>query len=345
MELCCIIIFLICIIRIIYIYKKKSKYTKQTIKSLTGHYYQNVGGGIGNKLMAVANLLIIAKLNKRNPHCIIFYLLLLVKGWNNFNKMYEVDEYENLTSNSIKYDSSKSIQLCILKDHIILQTFFSRKEDSIYISYMWCELMKYIVEIDIMYEKLKAIKILKQSKKQEKNKQILESYYEIFKLIKVKNEINDIVSNFLFSIDNFLSIQIREGSCDFNQNRKLLRYEDINEFILLAKKLTIKYNIKKWFVASDCIKLKYKIIKESNGMAFIYLKNRVRFSEDDEITAAIELEILSRGSYFIITNQSSYSIVSLYKSGKCIDINNNPDCVKTIGNILKYQGIHYFNKL
>lgn len=58
-------------------YKRKSR-NIDVIKSkpihtakLTGFYYQSVSSGIGNKLMAVANLLILSKIKNRNPHCII----------------------------------------------------------------------------------------------------------------------------------------------------------------------------------------------------------------------------------------------------------------------------------
>lgn len=226
-----------------------------------------------------------------------------------------------------------------------LEKFLNKKDISIFISNMWCELMKYLVEINYIYNILRINNLIKKSLKNEKNKQIFETYYEIFKIIKLKEKYVRVVNKFLFTINNFLSIQIREGSCDFNQDRHLLRDGDINKFILLANELSLKHKINKWFIASDCFSLKNKIIKESNGKGFIYLKHKVRFSEEDEYIAAIELEILSRGSYFVITNQSSYSIVSLFRSGKCIDIDNNPDCVKTLGKGVATHVIQYFNKM
>lgn len=256
-----------------------------------------------------------------------------------------MDGYENITHISIKYDYYRNNEVCAYKSYIPLKLLLSKIESVIFINNMWCELMKYVVEIENIYEVLKSNNLIKEASKEEKNRQIFECYYEIFKIIKLKEKYARVVNNFLFTINKFLSVQIREGSCDFNQDRHLLRDGDINKFILLANELSLKHKIDKWFIASDCFSLKNKIIKESNGKGFIYLKHKVRFNEEDEYIAAIELEILSRGSYFIITNQSSYSIVSLFRSGKCIDINNNPDCVKTLGKGVPTHVIQYFNKM
>lgn len=44
----------------------------------------------------------------------------------------------------------------------------------------------------------------------------------------------------------------------------------------IAKELSDKYNIKRWFVASDCKNLKLHIIKQSNNRGMMYLTQRIR---------------------------------------------------------------------
>lgn len=57
--------------------KKKYKHiARKEIKTILGYYYQSVSSGIGNKLMAIANQLILSEIKNRYPYCISNYVTL-----------------------------------------------------------------------------------------------------------------------------------------------------------------------------------------------------------------------------------------------------------------------------
>lgn len=64
-----VLIYFILLFIILNILIWKKKYHNKKMR--TNNYYQSVWCGIGNKLMAVANLLILSKINNRNAYCII----------------------------------------------------------------------------------------------------------------------------------------------------------------------------------------------------------------------------------------------------------------------------------
>lgn len=262
-----------------------------------------------------------------------------------FKEMYDVEEYYNITNIPRKYEYQKNNEICNYRNFAELYIFLNKKDNEIYINNMWCEIVKYVVEIEGSYRKLKQKELIKKSLKNEKNKQIFETYFEIFKKIKLKKIYNKKVDAFLHNNKNFLSIQIRKGSCDFKDYRVFLDCEDIRNIIIASKNITEKHNIKKWFIASDCMEIKQEIISESNNRGLTYLKHKINRRSNDDIHASIELEILSRGNYFIITNQSSFGIVSLFKSGKCIELDKNEDCVTVIGKGCKDHIIQFFYRL
>lgn len=245
----------------------------------------------------------------------------------------------------IKYDFKKNIEVCAFRNHIELSKLLQRSEKNVFLNNIWCELMQYIVNIANSYNILKNRNLITKSHQNEKQKQIFETYYNVFKKIKLKIQLTKIINQYISIFPNYLSIQVRKGSCDFNDYRNYINNNDILKYINLSKNLSKLHNVKRWFIASDCLSLKRQIIKESNNKAMIYLKDKVTRKIDDDKTAAIEMEILSKGDYFIITNQSSYGYVSMLKSGKCIEIDTNPDCINTIGYGTNNHIIQYFNKL
>lgn len=258
--------------------------------------------------------------------------------------MFEIEGYENITAKPIKYDYKRSNELCGYKNYAYLTEFMLKKEYIIFINNMWCEMMKYIVELNNTYNYLLEYNLIKLSNKQDKKKQIFEVYYNVFKKIKIKMDILKNVNNFLYNIKPYISIQIRKGSCDFKDYRNFLDDNDIERFLKVANNISQEKGLNKWFIATDCINTKMKILNGSIKKGVVYSKQKIRRNDNAEILSIIEMEILSRGSYFIITNQSSYGIVSLYKSGRCIKVNNYRDCVYVIGKGTKDHIIQFFSE-
>lgn len=64
-----LILVIIFVIIIILNYKRNYKIIKNE-KRTYSRYYESICSGIGNKLMAIANLLILSEMNNRIPYCI-----------------------------------------------------------------------------------------------------------------------------------------------------------------------------------------------------------------------------------------------------------------------------------
>lgn len=67
----------------------------------------------------------------------------------------------------------------------------------------------------------------------------------------------------------------------------------------------------------------------SNRLTYHYRKNK----KDD--SSFKEILLLSHSKYFIITNQSTFGLISLLWSGACINVLKYSDCIKVIGKGVK----------
>lgn len=88
-----------------------------------------------------------------------------------FKEMYDVEEYYNITNIPRKYEYPKNN-----RKYAELYIFLNRKDNEIYINNIQCEIVKYVVEIEGSYSKFKQKELIKKFLKNEKTKQIFETY-------------------------------------------------------------------------------------------------------------------------------------------------------------------------
>lgn len=138
--------------------------------------------------------------------------------------------------------------------------------------------------------------------------------------------------------DKIIGIHIRTGSGDFKDDRIFLVDNQTNEFISSANNISRKYNINmlklKWILLSDNSKLINKLTHNYSSYIFNSISNRQTYHYGKNLyddSSFKEMLLLSHSDYFIITNQSTYGLISLLWSGKCVNVSKYSDCVTVIG--------------
>lgn len=207
---------------------------------------------------------------------------------------------------------------------------------------IWCDLSFHLLLLKRFNNILYSLGLISNTETQNTRKLQLEIQYNILKnVLKLKSKYQKLWKYYDFKLkeyQNIIGIHIRTGTGDFDDSRSFLNEDDFNIFISTAYRLSMNNTKIKWILLSDNSKLLKQYQTNYSNFIFNSLSNRItyhyrkNFSDDSSFK---EILLLSHSKYFIITNQSTFGLISLLWSGICINTFKYSDCVKVIGKGVK----------
>lgn len=273
-------------------------------------------------------------------------MILIVKRWEEFDSFFTVPFSSFITHTSY---SCIAIDICNMNIEDI-KLLLESKSSYICFKEIWCDMSYFVSNLKIYNSLLRQYHIIGTENDNNLINLSLEmNYFLLNKIIQTKtkyiNQINEIIGtnrNY-----NLIGMHIRTGYGDFN-DRIYLNDENIVEFVNQAKVFTSEYkNNTKWFIASDSSKIKLEIHRSYSVNMLItantYKKSLHYNRNRNDESSLIDLLLLSKCDKLIITNQSTFGLVGLLKSGICINENNFDSCMKSIGNGIKTHKVKLFD--
>lgn len=166
------------------------------------------------------------------------------------------------------------------------------------------------------------------------------------KILHIKKNIMNKINEVYYNYNNYIGFHIRTGSGDF-KDKKRMKIDTEIEMIKLGYSYNKKSNL---FIASD-FELVKQIFKEYYGKR-VYIYSQKTYHSDimknDDISL-IELILLSKSDYLIITPGSTYSLIALYMNNnfeKYCNYDNNISKIVTFfpnpNNLIYYEKICEF---
>lgn len=203
---------------------------------------------------------------------------------------------------------------------------------------IWCDLSYHLALLKRFNNKLYSLGLISNPEEANIRKLQLEIQYNILNnVLKLKPKYQKLWKYYNLVIKQYnkvIGIHIRTGTGDFDDSRSFLNENEFNEFTSTAINISIKSNKVKWILLSDNSELLKRYQTNYSNYIINSLLNRQTYhygrnpSDDSSFK---EILLLSHSKYFIITNQSTFGLISLLWSGICVNVSKYSDCVKVIG--------------
>lgn len=278
----------------------------------------------------------------------VWFLLLyfLVKNWDEFDNYFIVPFSSFVTHTSY---TCTSIDICNM-DIEDIKLLLQRKDTYICFKEIWCDMSYFVSNLNIYNSLLRQYHIIKTvSDDNIVNLSLEINYYLLNNIIQTKEKYNSQIEYIIRRNSNYnlIGMHIRTGYGDFN-DRIYLNNENIQEFINQAIVFSSQFkNDSKWFIASDSSKIKLEIHRSYSNNVLTISNSPVKVShynrnKSDE-SGLIDFLLLSKCNKLIITNQSTFGLVALFKSGICLKETNYDNCMKSIGDGVKTHRIKLFD--
>lgn len=317
------------------------------LNSINFTYIEYSSGGLGNRLLGAANVILLSIITHRYPKCIDFIINFIVKNWDEFDNYFTIPFSSFITHTSY---TCTSIDICNMNIEYI-KSLLESKDTYICFKEIWCDMSYFITNLNIYNSLLRQYHIIQTVFDDNIVNLSLEiNYYLLNNVIQTKTKYNNQIEDIIRRNRNYnlIGMHIRTGYGDFN-DRIYLNDENIQEFINQAKVFTSQYrNDSKWFIASDSSRIKSEIYRSyySNVLTIsnspVMKVSHYNRNKSDE-SGLIDFLLLSKCNKLIITNQSTFGLVALFKSGICIKETNYDNCMKSIGDGVKTHRIKLFD--
>lgn len=254
--------------------------------------------------------------------------------WKEFDLFFELPFKKVINNN---YHFCSNINLCSMSIEEF-DEFLSKESGYECFFSIWCDLSYHLALLKRFNNKLYSLGLISNAEETNTRKMQLEIQYNILNnVLKLKPKYHKLWKYYDFKLKQYnkvIGIHIRTGTGDFNDYRIFLNEDDLNKFASTAINFSRNDNSVKWILLSDNSKLLNQYQTNYSNYIFNYLPNRRTYHYGRNISddsSFKEILLLSHSKYFIITNQSTFSLISLLWSGICINVTKYSDCVKVIG--------------
>lgn len=191
-----------------------------------------------------------------------------------------------------------------------------KNERIICIDHIWSDIAYILIDnYDEYYKLFKKVNLINKSISTSKICQSIEINHNLLtEVLHIKKKYYQKINYIMNNYNNYIGFHIRTGSGDFKDKKRMNKETEIKMI-----KLGYLFNENTYFfIASDSEKVKH-LFKEYYGEKVYVYSNKSFHSEkvrDDDISL-IELLLLSKSNYLILTPGSTYSLVAFYLNRKC----------------------------
>lgn len=233
------------------------------------------------------------------------------------------------------------IDLCKMDSNSIEKILLQNK-NYLCFSNLWCDISYHIASNKNNIQKLYDRRLISNINEKNPRKLYLQIQYNILnKVMQLKSKYmkiyNDYSNEFKY-YENVIGIHIRTGNGDFKDSRNFLTEGEKKLFENEAIQYSVNRTNTKWIILGDDSKI-LDMMRNKNTQFHTNIKLSVKkkhyLKDMKDDTSLRELLLLIHSTYFIITNQSTFGLLSMLWSGRCLNFDNYSSCMKSIGTCVK----------